>query len=66
MKKIIEFHSLHSGSKNINLTNIHPGLLDKNNVSFDFIPGSKNSGGFLTLWSSNLSPAKELLQVLVF
>ena len=42
------------------LTNIHLSLLDKYNVLFDFIPGSNNSGGFLTLWSSNLSPAKRI------
>ena len=35
-------------------------LLDKYNVLFDFIPGSNNSGGFLTLLSSNLSPAKRI------
>ena len=40
------------------LTNIHLSLLDKFNVLFDLIPGSKNSGGFSTLWSSDLSPAK--------
>ena len=42
------------------LTNIHLSLLDKYNVLFDFIPGSNNSGGFLTLWLSNLSPAKRI------
>ena len=42
------------------LTNIHLSLLDKYNVLFDFIPGSNNSGGFLTLWSSDLSPAKKI------
>ena len=42
------------------LTNIHLSLLDKYNVLFDFIPDSNNSGGFLTLWSSNLSPAKRI------
>ena len=42
------------------LKKIHLSLLDKYNVSFDFIPGSNNSGGVLTLWSSNLSPAKRI------
>ena len=42
------------------LTSIHLSLLDKYNVLFDFIPGSNNSGDFLTLWSSNLSHAKRI------
>ena len=42
------------------LTNIHLSLLDNDNVLFDFTPGSNNSGGFLMLWSSNLSPAKKI------
>ena len=46
-------------------------LLDKYNVFFNFIPGSKNCGGFLILWSSNLSPAKRIasstgFQLLIF
>ena len=47
-------------------THIHLSLLDKYNVLFDFIPGSINSGGFLTLWSSNLSPAKRIASSIGF
>ena len=43
-----------------NLTNIYRSLLNKYNFFLDFLPGSINSSGFSTLWSSNLSPAKKI------
>ena len=47
-------------AKKSNLIIIHLSLLVNHNVLFDFIPGSKNSAGFLTLWSSNLSPREKI------
>ena len=60
IKKLAQFHFVQSGSKINKITNIQLSLLDKDNVLFDFTPGSNNSGGFLMLWSSNLSPAKKV------
>ena len=59
-KKLPSFLLCIQGAKIIKLTNIHLSLLDKYNVLFDFIPGSNDSGGFLMLWSSNLSPTKRI------
>ena len=60
LKKSTSFILCIQEAKISKLTIIHLSLLDKYNLIFDFIPGSNNSGGFLTLWSSNLSPAKRI------
>ena len=60
LKKTPSFILCIQEAKTLKLTNIHRNLLDKYRVLFDFVQGSKNSGGFLTLWLSNLSPAKRI------
>ena len=66
IKKSTSFIVCVQEAKISNLTNINLSLLDKHKVSFVFITSSNNSGGFLMLWSSNLSPAERIASITGF